>query len=526
MTISYTLQPQPIWIFNDLLGRPAAGGKLYTKSSLNPTQFKNVYQDAAGNIPWNNPIVFDEDGMAPGSIYWILDTDNPQDLYYVYFEDAEGNLIWSENVYPISGSGGGGGGVTIVEKIVNLVTNSSFTNNVGTTVTSPVANNTLLAPGAHSGLIFPDITFIRDGTLSGTDTISFVPFTSDPGIGINPISPDFLTPYYMRYVCTVGGGENYKGIQIPISKYVNNLSSKILTLTFYARKTAGAGNQLNFFLYQYFGSGGSPSIVAPVDLVQPKNLTGSFDFYTVNITIPSTLGKTLGNSDDDATYLQIRYPTGSTDTIDIFKPMIFVGSVYPTVIYEDNEENELKMQLQRTGDVKSSMNAFSNNASSLFQNGWIPLNDGTIGNASSGANTRAKPDTWLLYKLIWENTVNADCPVSTGRGSNALADWNANKTIQLPSTVGRVLADRGTDTNALGHAFGSDTATLIASNLPPHSHSVAIPASQNDGLLGSARSGGGIPNTPISLNTGNGPGSSSPFSIQQKTVYYNMLIKL
>jgi len=531
MTISYTLQPQPIWIFNDLQGKPAAGGKLFAKSSLNPTQFKNIYQDPGGSTPWANPLIFDADGMAPGAIYWQLDDLNPQDLYYVYFEDANGNLIWSENIYPISG-GGGGGGATVVEKIDNILTNSSFTNNIGATIVSPVLNNTLLAPGAHSGLTFPDITFIRDGAVGGADTVSFVLFSDDPGIGINPIAPDYLTYYYMRYDCTLAGAENYKGIQIPISKYVNNLSGKQFTLTFYARHSGGTQNQLNFFIYQYFGSGGSPSIVAPVNLVQPKNLTGSFAFYTVTVNVPSTLGRTLSNSDDDATYLQIRFPGGGTTTIDIFKPMLWEGSDYPTVVFESNEENEVEMNLPRTGDVKISMNAFSNNASQLFQNGYIPLNDGTIGSSASNATTRNKPDTWLLYKTIWEGTSAADCPLFTSagapvaKGGSALSDWNANKRLQLPPTVDRLLAGRGTGANALGHAFGNPTVTLSAANLPPHSHTTTVNIDHSgvttSGVGGS--NGAFIGNKNYTSN--NGPGSSTPFSIQPPSTYYNMLIKL
>lgn len=526
MTISYTLQPTPIWIFNDLSGKPAAGGKLYAKSSLNPTQFKDIYQDPNGNVAWPNPLTFNTNGMAPGAIYWKIDTASPQDLYYVYFTDQNGNEIWSTNVYPISGGGGGGGGITLVSKIDNILTNSSFTNNIGATVTSPIANNTLLAPGAHSGLTFPDITFIRNGAISGTDVLSFVPFSSDPGIGINPISPDFLTYYYMRYTCTVAGGETYKGIQIPISKYVNNLSGNVLTLTFYARHTGGVQNQLNFNVYQYFGSGGSPSIPVLTNLAQPKNLTGSFAFYTVNVNVPTVLGKVLSDSDDDATYLQIIYPSGDTTTIDIFKPMLWVGSDYPTVIYESNEENEVEINLPRTGKVEISMNAFSNNPSVLFQNGYIPLNDGTIGNASSGATTRAKADTWLLYKMIWENTINADCPVSGGKGGSALTDWNANKTIQLPLTLDRVLSDRGTGANALGHSYGGATATLSTANLPPHTHVVTIETGTDVGGGNDVARGNTIGAGNIVRNTGNGPGTSTPFSIEQRTVYYNMTIKL
>jgi len=82
MTISYTLQPIPDWYFPDLTGKPLAGGKMYAYSSLNPSQFKPVFQDPSGTNQWPNPIIFSENGTA-GPFYWELDTDNPDD--YILF---------------------------------------------------------------------------------------------------------------------------------------------------------------------------------------------------------------------------------------------------------------------------------------------------------------------------------------------------------------------------------------------------------------------------------------------------------
>lgn len=475
MTISYTLQPVPRWVFNDLTGKPAAGGKLFVRSSLNPTQSKIVYQDPNGTNPYTNPVIFDENGMAPGPFYWKIDDANPQDLYYLFFTDNTGattsdpgNLIWSEPVYPIAGGGGGGGGgPTLIQKIDNVLVNSSFLYNIGSTSSSPILNDTFLCPSAHSDLISPDLRYIASGSSNASDTISFVPFTTDPGVGVNPIAPDFLTDYYLRYQCLNSPvGEVYKGLQIPISKNVNNLSNQTFTLTFYARKTAGVGNQLNFFIYQYFGTGGSPSASVPIDIGAPRNLTNSFVLYSVTFTLPSTLGKNIGNSNDDGTYLQIRYPIGTTTTIDIFKPMLYVGSAFPTIIYESTEEVEPEIQSPRTGDIKISDNPFSFSANQAKQNGWIPLNDGTIGNSSSNATTRSKPDTWLLYKLLFESTDASNCPIfdssgaSIAKSGTALFNWNANNQISLPRHMGRVIAsttptDQPSVTTLMSSAGGS-----------------------------------------------------------------------
>src|SRR5262249_40877261 len=62
--------------------------------------------------------------------------------------------------------------------------------------------------------------------------------------------------------------------------------------------------------------------------------------------------------------------------------------------------------------------------------GWVRDNGRTIGNAVSGASERANADCQALYVYLW-NLNRADCPVTGGRGSTGLNDFNANKQIQL-----------------------------------------------------------------------------------------------
>lgn len=107
-----------------------------------------------------------------------------------------------------------------------------------------------------------------------------------------------------------------------------------------------------------------------------------------------------------------------------------------------------------TGDVKVT---FKTTADS----GWVLMDDGTIGNGASGATTRANADTEDLFTLLWNNTDNADCAVSTGRGANAAADFAASKTIALPKALGREIAIAGTGSGltarALASALGVET---------------------------------------------------------------------
>ena len=82
-----------------------------------------------------------------------------------------------------------------------------------------------------------------------------------------------------------------------------------------------------------------------------------------------------------------------------------------------------------TGDVKTTLKTAADA-------GWVMMNDGTIGDASSGATTRANADTQALFTLLWTNVSNTNCPVSGGRGASAAADFAAHKTIALPKMLG------------------------------------------------------------------------------------------
>lgn len=69
--------------------------------------------------------------------------------------------------------------------------------------------------------------------------------------------------------------------------------------------------------------------------------------------------------------------------------------------------------------------------------GFVRMNGRTIGNASSGASEYAGDTARNLYSWLWGKVSNTYAPVSTGRGASADADWDANKTIVVPSMQGR-----------------------------------------------------------------------------------------
>ena len=106
--------------------------------------------------------------------------------------------------------------------------------------------------------------------------------------------------------------------------------------------------------------------------------------------------------------------------------------------------------------------------------GWLLLQGGTIGDASSGATTRANADTETLYRLLWNSLSNAQAPVSSGRGTSAEEDFAAHKTITLLDARGRAVIGSGTGSGLTakthGETGGSETHTLSTSEMPAHTH--------------------------------------------------------
>ena len=142
--------------------------------------------------------------------------------------------------------------------------------------------------------------------------------------------------------------------------------------------------------------------------------------------------------------------------------------------------------------------------------GWVKVDDGTIGNAASGGTTRANADTADLFAHLWNTFSDAICPVSTGRGVTAAADFAAVKTIKLSAMLGRALvvagAGSGLTSRALGDKTGTETSTATTT----------LPVS------GTALGYGGD----NSFVRGGQNYTSTAFSVVQPSSFVNVFIKL
>src|SRR3990167_7582697 len=208
-----------------------------------------------------------------------------------------------------------------------------------------------------------------------------------------------------------------------------------------------------------------------------------FNIATTSITLAGTAAATLGSGHlflIHANGFDVTFDPNSSELVNGVATMVvpngalalvfcngtgFVASIIPLGI---------GVQTFTTGDVKLSIKT-------VADLGWVLMDDKTIGNAASGATGRANADTVDLFTLLWTNTADAECPVSTGRGASAAADYAANKTIQLPLMLGRALAcygsGAGLTARVLAKTLGEETHVITEAESYAHTHAqVAVSA--------------------------------------------------
>lgn len=485
MAITYSLAPIPKWVIMKNDGEAAGGAYLYTYRSQNKIQNKNVYQDPAGTIPWSNPIIFDANGVQ-GPFYWEVDSTDLDETYYIEAwtgnKDTTGLLLWTLDDYFPPGEGGGGNATTYVP-LENMIANNVFIDHIDDTANPINLTNLVIAPSNHkgftpdlinpvvgtNGVVGPDIRFVKNNT-NATDQITFVDFSLSDG----PLTDDVTPVQYLRYQCTNSpAAESFKAFQFPINQKVKNLAGKEVTFTVWAKCGSGTENIVGF-TRQYFGSGGSPSAEARTSFATYA-LTTTWVKQKTNFVIPSVAGMSIGTAgqqtDDDALYIQLQMPLGEPCDIWFTKPSLYVGDVDPSEDYETYDEIYGVAMNPRTGTIMTSL-------MSSAPRGWVAMNDGSIGSASSGATNRANKDTFFLFKTLWDGVSNTYAPtqdnagVPVARGASAVADFVANRRLVLPRSLGRALAGSGAGSGLTSRALGEylGTETISIADMPAHTH--------------------------------------------------------
>lgn len=230
--------------------------------------------------------------------------------------------------------------------------------------------------------------------------------------------------------------------------------------------------------------------------------------------------------------------TGSTQTV--VDTVAFTGGIQTDTISEKTSAAGVTIDglLIKDGTIEglSPTGAVTSYVGSSAPTGWVLLNGGTIGNASSGGTTRANDDTEDLFTLLWDSMADAEAAVSSGRGASAAADFAANKTITLPDSRGRVLitvdgsagiitssSTDGANADTLGGKGGTQTHQLTTTEMPAHNHDIYYQTSATGG--GAKKEVSPFSGSAGSENSSN-EGGGAAHSNTQPWLALNYIIKL
>jgi hypothetical protein len=151
--------------------------------------------------------------------------------------------------------------------------------------------------------------------------------------------------------------------------------------------------------------------------------------------------------------------------------------------------------LPTTGDARLTFKA-------VADAGWVLANDGSIGNAVSGATNRANADTVNLFTFFYNTYNDGSVPVQTSSGSattratqgTAAVAYAANCRLVLPRALGRALivgsavgaAGAGLTARFPGGFGGEENHLLTSAEVPNHYHAVSISSTGTSSGSGTA----------------------------------------
>lgn len=475
-------------IFVDKDGTPMSAGTVTCYHDNSRSTLKNWYYQTGtpGAYTYTtlpNPLTLSAAGTIcdingvdtiPFFYPWSETDENIADPYYITIVNFPNTNQITRANFPFQGSGSGPV-ISTEANLNNAIINSGFWRNIAPnqTTNTPLATITynsgnmptpsggtipaiIVAPSQHDGFRMPDIQFQKTN-FSGSDVATFVPFP----LGISqPIANNIVPEYYINHVSGAGSGVTEKCYQFPISLHVNTLANVPFTFTMMAQNDpmsgtiTGGGNVINIFILQDTGTGGTPVAIGPA--LASFTLNNTWTLYTAVGNFPSTAGLNLGTGGDDALYLQVELPLNVACGINFTSPSIYLtqNGIIPSNNFRTYDQVDAIINSWRTGDMRTSLNSW-------YYFGWVPMNNGTIGNSLSNATARANTDTWQLYNLIWNacapfsasgaGTTNPLAQMYTSTGTpvgygpnisaptTAYQDFSANKQLTLTIAMGHVI---------------------------------------------------------------------------------------
>jgi hypothetical protein len=252
---------------------------------------------------------------------------------------------------------------------------------------------------------------------TGTTTNSAQTFT----LGDAPVAG---ARNFLRTVTTSQSGSGAYAINIQPIEDVRTFAGETVTISFYAR--AGSGTpKLGLELFQFFGTGGSPSASVSVP-AGSITLSTSWARYSLSVAVPSITGKTVGTNNNSALELNVWYSAGSdfnartssigtqNNTFDIWGVQLEAGTVA-----NDFRRNANSLQGELAACQRYYQRFTSNNA------------NGTFALGSSPATTTANP---LLRHSVTMRTTPSSIEFSAMNLTDTVSDY-AVSNITISTTL-------------------------------------------------------------------------------------------
>ena len=252
-------------------------------------------------------------------------------------------------------------------------------------------------------------------------------------------------------------------MQEAIENGVRNLcgASKTVTISFWARSSI-ANKKLGVYLYQYYGTGGSPT---SGEVINGTNwtLTSSWTKYTYTFTTNTLVGKTFGTNNDDYLQVSLTYMWGSTyptrvgaagaetyvgsGNIDIAQVQLCAGDV--ALPFQPKSFNQELLDCQRyyekSYDYTTTLGTGSTVDGAVYFNGYTATSSQKIVPGFYKVMKRAK--TTPSY---WDYAGNAS-KISTFDGAGVRTDNVAADGLSMSSQTQFSIYKTGVQTGMLAH---------------------------------------------------------------------------
>lgn len=122
---------------------------------------------------------------------------------------------------------------------------------------------------------------------------------------------DEAATYFLQNIFTGNSGATAYNAVAQRIENVRRLSGKTVTASFWAAPST-VGMKLGVGMYQYFGTGGSPSPGVGIP-GQAVTLSANMARYSVTFSVPSIAGMTLGTNGDNFTHLVFYFSSGANN---------------------------------------------------------------------------------------------------------------------------------------------------------------------------------------------------------------------